>query len=364
MRWEHNEAMSGGTVGSDENADRAAQTYAALCRKLYDRRTGVFRQTVSRWGSSPDGIWPFANAWAATCAFAEIDARGRDDLDERLRGLLAYHRSHATLFETSGPLSFESHVTPPIGSGGDVYYDDNEWVALAMLHQHRLTGDGRLLTLAGRIFSFITSGWWQDERLVHPGGVRWAVPESKVTRNTCSTAPAIEIAVLLFELTRDSGLLDWATRAYGWMVETLRGNDDLFADRIDPNGTVHPERWSYNQGTMIGAGVLLHRATGEQRYLEDAERTAKASLRWLDQPDVINAQGPPLFAIYLRNLLLLPGLEPAGEELALARVYADRWWEGPGHRRDGVFERENVFVNPTAGMVTVYALLAGSTPQA
>ncbi len=351
------------TGGNKENADRAARTYEALCGKLLDRRTRVFRQTISRWGSSPEGLWPFANAWAATCAFAELDQRGRGDLDDRLTGLLAYHQSHAGLFETSGPLSFESHVTPPIGSGGDVYYDDNEWVALALLHQHRITRDARLGSLAARVFAFITSGWWQDERLAHPGGVRWAVPESKVTRNTCSTAPAAEIAALLYSQTRDPSHLDWAVRAYGWVVETLRGNDDLFADRIDQNGTVHPEKWSYNQGTMIGAGVLLHDATGEQRYLDDALRTANASLAWLGQPGVIDGQGPPFFSIYLRNLLLLPGFGLESDELALARSYADRWWDGPGHRDDGLFERDNAFVNPTAGMVTVFALLAGSPPH-
>ncbi|MGA8296788.1 MAG: glycoside hydrolase family 76 protein [Acidimicrobiales bacterium] len=349
--------------GHKANADRAARTYEALLDNLYDRRTRLFRRSLSRLESWPEGLWPFANAWTATCAFVDLDPSGRDDLDDRLSGLLAYHRSHAAVLESSGPLSFESHVTPPIGSGGDVYYDDNEWVALAMLHQQRITGDSHLVTLAERVFAFITTGWWQDERLALPGGVRWAVPESKMTRNACSTAPAIEIASLLYEKTRDPAYLDWARRAYGWMVETLRGNDDLFADRIDPNGTVHPERWSYNQGSMIGAGVVLHRVTGEQSYLDDAQRTAKASLSWLGKPGVIDAQGPPLFAIYLRNLLLLPGIGPESGELAVARSYADRWWEGPGHRRDSLFERENAFVNPTAGMVTVYAVLAGGSPH-
>lgn len=158
------------TASAQENADRAASTYEALCHKLYGRRSGVFRQTDHRWGSSPEGLWPFANAWAATCAFAELDPRGREDLDDRLRGLLAYHQSHQALFETSGPLSFESHVTPPLGSGGDVYYDDNEWVALALLHQHRITGDSRLITLAERVFAFVTSGWWQDrDSLIRAG---------------------------------------------------------------------------------------------------------------------------------------------------------------------------------------------------
>lgn len=351
---------------AEVNRERAARTYDGLRRHLFERRTDGFRQTVRRWGSTPETCWPFANAWAATCSFVALDPsdrKRRDDLDARLVGILAYHRAHAELMKQTEPLAFESRVTPPLGPGGDIYYDDNEWVALAILHQHQLTGDPELLGLAKRIFTFVSSGWWETGDLAHPGGVRWAVPTSMVTRNACSTAPAIEIAALLYEHTGDAGYLTWAERAYQWMVETLRRDDDLYSDRIEPDGTVHRSVWSYNQGTMIGAGVLLHRLSGDATYLDDALTTAAASLAWLQTPGVIDAQGPPLFAIFLRNLLQLPGWTPASDELAIAREYGERWWSGPGHRSDDVFERDHKFVNPTAGMITVYSLLAGAAPH-
>src|SRR3712207_9343388 len=42
--------------------------------------------------------------------------------------------------------------------------------------------------------------------------------------------------------------------------------------------SVHPGQWIYNQGVLIGASVLLHRATGSAEYLAEAERLAGAAL--------------------------------------------------------------------------------------
>lgn len=352
------------SAGADENAQRARHAYDALCHRLYDRPTRGFRRAPGRKGNSPEGLWPYANAWAATCAITEVDEGWEGDLEDRLAGLLAYHSDPEAALGSSGPLSFEPHVTPPFGLGGDPFYDDNGWVALALLHHARITGGSTLYELAERVFGFVASGWSQDPELSHPGGVRWAVPASKVTRNACSTAPAIEVAALLFQHSRDSLKLDWAVRAYRWMRDTLRGPDELYADRIEPDGIVHRQKWSYNQGAMIGAGALLHAATGEQQYLKDAQRTASASLGWLGSSGVVDTQRPPLFSIYLRNLLLLPGLTPSSDEIGVARSYAESWWNGPARRSDGLFQRGDDLVNPTAGMVMIYSLLAGSPPHA
>jgi hypothetical protein len=347
-----------------ENAQRAVLTYEALQRRLYDRRTRLYSETRVRWRRKPGTLWPFANTWWATCALAELpsgEARFRDDLVERLEGLFAYGRAHAGVLSGAGPIAFESRVTPPYGPGGDIYYDDNAWVGLALLRQHAITSDDRLPPLAERVFVYLVTGWSTDEHWAHSGGLGWAQPAWSKARNTCSNAPSAEVAVLLYRLTGDDSYLAWAARLYRWVRETLLRPDGLYADRIDPDGTIHEEAWSYNQGTMIGAALLLHEATGEQRYLDDARVTAQTSIDWLSRPDVMNAQGPPLFAIWLRNVLLLE--ERRDECLTIAESYAERTWRASGHRRDGVFVRGRDAVNPTAGMVTICSLLAGSPPH-
>jgi hypothetical protein len=348
------------------NAERATSTYEALQRHLYDRRTRSYRKAVHRWSGTPETLWPYANAWSATCALAGLESVGqryREDLGDRLEGVLAFTRDRSAALEGSGPVAFESRVAPPHGEGGETYYDDNAWVALAALHQHRITGDGRLLRLAERVFAFLASGWSEEERWAHAGGMRWASPTWSVTRNTCSTAPAAEVAALLHQSTGERSYLDWAVRAYEWTSETLGRPDGLYADRVEPDGTVHGELWSYNQGTTIGAALLLHESTGDQRYLDDAERTGAASVSWISRPEVHAGQGPPLVAIYLRNLLLLDQVAPDSTRAAFARSYAERMWDSPDHRRDGLFVREDSLLNPTAGMISILSLLAGSPPH-
>ena len=79
----------------------------------------------------------------------------------------------------------------------------------------------------------------------------------------------------------------------------------LFADLITPDGAVDRTIWSYNQGTVIGAGVLLHQATGDATYLARSRQVAEASLDRFGRASALATQPPAFVAIYLRNLLLI-----------------------------------------------------------
>ncbi len=131
------------------------------------------------------------------------------------RGLRSYGREPGILAGT-GSAGFESVVTPPLGSGGDRYYDDNAWLGLALVRHHELTGDPVLLRLAERVFPFVVSGWSTEASWEIPGGIRWKEPASNRSRNTCVNGPAAELAARLHEKTGDSAHLEWALRTYEW----------------------------------------------------------------------------------------------------------------------------------------------------
>jgi hypothetical protein len=348
---------------------RAELTFDALRRhSLYSRRRHLFgrrRRLVHR---DYEYLWPFANTWSAVATLASLSVpAGHDEarsfLPALLDGLTHYHRHQGDILREAEPVGFESVVVPPLGAGGDIYYDDNAWLGLALVQHHRLTGDALTLALARRLFSFILSGWSSQPDWVVPGGIRWKVPAVNRSRNTCSNAPTVELGVSLHLLGGDDETLDWAIRIYDWVRQALLGSDAAYADRIAPDGAREPTVWTYNQGTMIGAGVLLHRATGDPAYLDHAKATAAAALERFEVALLLE-QGAAFNAVFFRNLLVLDQVAPDGAYRAAASDYGDAMWRDRRNPRTGLFSGGPSFLNNTAPMLEIYALLAGAAPHA
>jgi hypothetical protein len=278
-------------------------------------------------------------------------------------GLAAYHRLHRAALSASGPVGFESLVVPPLGTGGDVFFDDNAWLGLALMRHHEINRDETTLALARRLFEFVTSGWSSDQSWSQPGGIRWKKPASNISRNTCSNGPVAQLAVLIHALTEDAAALEWSTRIYGWVRSALLGRDDLYVDQIAPDGTINRAIWSYNQGTMIGAGVLLHRVTGEQTYLVHALATAAASIARFSVPALVK-QDAAFNAVFFRNLFMLDRVAPNPAYRELAIAYGDEGWEHARDSSTGLFGGGKSLLNNSAPMIEIYALIAGAPPHA
>ena len=349
----------------ESNEERAFVTFDALCAP------GLFSKSTRLWGHrklwllrNNEALWPYADAWSAVCTLAVLG--GHTEVDALLRGFLqglrAYHRGHRSDLAGTDPIGFESVPPFPHGPGGDVFYDDNTWLGLAICHHHVLTGSDKAAGLSRRLLDFVLTGWSTNTAWSNPGGIRWKVPASNSSRNTCSNAPVAELAALVGMRDGDETKLDWAKRIYEWVHESLGSSGGLYLDQIAADGTVLPDIWSYNQGTMIGAGVLLHRATRKADYLTRARRTARAALQYFSL-DRLVGQGAAFNAVFFRNLLLLDGVSPDRAYRALAQEYGDRMWI---ERRDpltGLFIGGKSFLNDTAPMVQIYALLSGSAPH-
>ena len=86
-------------------------------------------------------------------------------------------------------------------------------------------------------------------------------------------------------------------------------------DHINRRGVVEPKLWSYNQGSMIGAGTLLYQATGNGAYLYQARQTAAAALAYFT-PQRLGEEIPFFASVYFRNLLYLDSVthDPPGPE--------------------------------------------------
>ena len=248
---------------------------------------------------------------------------------------------------------------PPLGPGGATYFDDNVWVGLDLIHAYLLTSNRSDLALAQDEFNFDVSGWDASTTGACPGGVFWEdVAGSQ--RNVTANGASAELGLELDQLTGDTSDLTFATRMYQWAVTCLRTTGGLYDDHVNADGTLNSTIWSYNQGVMVGAGVLLYKLTGTTTYLSQAEQTASAAVVYFGTGPTLINQGPAFNAIYFRDLLFLNSVAPDDGYANEAQSFGSSLWT-QRQVSTGLIEPQ-YGVNGTAPMVEIYSLLAGSPP--
>ena len=371
-------------------SERAARTYAAMQQHLYLKGARLYRESVP---GAPGGnplayLWPFEEAAKATLCMRglpEIGRRYPDDLEDVV-DRQAYWQPLRVAGIVRKP-SFASYPPLPLGHGGDTYFDDNTWVALDLVQAHRMRVAGLMggrevvLERARALFELVAAGWCRDPR-PYPGGVYWVDAAWNRDRGAAVTAGLAVLALHLHELTSpetvpDSVMesdaararyLDTALTAYHWLRDTLWIADGseaagLYHDKVLGDGAIDGSQWIYNQGVAIAAGVMLHRATGESTYLEQARVTADAALAWYGTREY--REQPAIFvAIFFRNLLQLSALTGEAAYRSAMQAYADGAWDNPAvHDHVTDLFRFDGAASPCtlldqAAMVQVYALLA------
>ena len=154
--------------------------------------------------------------------------------------------------------------------------DDAAWWGLTWASAYDLTGDQKYLDMSVTIAEYV-HGYWDPATC--GGGVWWDA--ERTYKNAVTNGLYVRLAAELHNridgdtvwLERAQTGWDWL-RASGMVNEDGLVNDGLTGDCRNNGGTV----WSYNQGLAIGAGLELHRATGDAAPLETAVRLADAAL--------------------------------------------------------------------------------------
>lgn len=328
------------------NQRRALAAYAAMQSAYYLPALGRYRSADA---------WPYSQAMAATISVAalpKMHQRLRADLIARLTGLQGY-ADHVD----PAPAGYVTQFAPP-PSGGVRFNDDNEWIGIELLRLYRLDRQAPLLNDAGQLLSMVDSQW-DGGAAVCPGGVPWQKLTLNGDRNTVSNATGAELGAQLYLTTGNATDLQWAVQMYDWTRGCLLAPNGLYADHVSSSGEIDPTQWTYNQGTMIGAGVMLYQATHNPAYLRQAETTAQAALatygpaQLADQPTNFNA-------IYIRNLLLLGGASGDPRYRRFAQYYADDAWANVRDPANNLFLSDpggGTQLLDQAAMTQVYALL-------
>lgn len=171
---------------------------------------------------------------------------------------------------------------------GDIFFDDNIWVARNMLFAYEVFDDKEYLKEAIRVTNFVYTGW-NDEI----GGLVWnenglgsGATEQELERGLSANACSIIVSAELYQITGDEKYLNWAPKFYEFCKKMQDSKSGMYYNGIHTiitpegnrsNGEVNKVLYSYNPGSMILADLLLYEVTGKDDYLVDAKLAAKAS---------------------------------------------------------------------------------------
>ena len=210
-------------------------------------------------------LWPYSGMMSGCVALykATGNKKYKKILEKRILPGMEQYWDNSRL-----PACYQSYPTK-YGQHGR-YYDDNIWIALDYCDYYQLTHKPASLEKTVALYQYIYSGW-SDEM---GGGIFWC-EQQKEAKHTCSNAPSTVLGVKLYRLTKDAKYLEKAKETYAWTKKHLCDpTDHLYWDNINLKGKVSKEKYAYNSGQMIQAGVLPYEETGDEQYLRDARQTA------------------------------------------------------------------------------------------
>jgi predicted alpha-1,6-mannanase (GH76 family) len=242
------------------------------------------------------------------------------------------------------------------------YYDDMEWMALALLRTYDATGREEYKEAVLVLWESIKTAW--NDHM--GGGMAWKKDQLDY-KNTPANAPASILASRLYQRFHRREDLAWAQKIYQYNKETLVDPQTGFVwDGINRLGDGKIDKdWEYTycQGVFIGAGIELYRITGNAQYLEDALKTTKASLERFVHPEdgMLPDEGKDdcgLFkGIYIRYLRELLNIRPELAEVKRMMFHnAETLWR-QGRNERGLISRN--WKDRPAGEVQLCAQLSG-----
>ena len=358
-------ASAGAPSHTQVDAAHAVTSYGALQKYLYvDDGSYLYHEQypVQPTDNKYSYEWPFSQAHVATLDLVGIGGATGASFGPALRDRSAgQERYWNAAGGTTGVPGYDSYAPAPYGGGGDMFYDDNEWVGLEKAQQFLMTGDRTALARARQIFALVVSGWDTDTTHADPGGVFWTQATWSHDRNTVSNMPGAELGLRLYQATHDRTYLDWAKRMYDWTNRNLLAPNGMYWDHVDLTGTVEKTQWSYNQGVPIGVDVLFYEVTHDQTYLQRAESVAQASYQYFVEQGNLSGQPPYFNSIYFKNLLLLESVTGGTKYRQAMQNYADTTWSTLRDPASGLFQfagNGETQAIEQAAMVQIYATLA------
>lgn len=184
-------------------------------------------------------------------------------------------------------------------------YDDIMWWVISLTRAYEISGSKNYLDTAVSGFQRV----WRDAYDTVNGGMWWDF--NKSGKNSCINFPTVIAAMQLYKITGDAAYLDKAKAVYNWGVTNLlnAGNGRVADNYV--NGNKGFSDYTYNQGTFIGASVMLYKALNDEAYLKNAKLAADYTQKSMcDVNGILPAEGDwneqgVLKAIFARYIMML-----------------------------------------------------------
>ena len=164
------------------------------------------------------------------------------------------------------------------------YYDDMEWMALALLRVYDATKEEFYKEQVLTLWESIKTAWNDSMG----GGMAWKKDQPDY-KNTPANAPASILASRLYQRFNRPDDYEWARRIYHWNKDNLVDPNTGFVwdgiNRLGDGKIDYDWEYTYCQGVFIGAAIELYRITGDMMYINDAIRTAEFALKRFVDPE-------------------------------------------------------------------------------
>jgi len=335
------------TAGAQDTYGTAAKKLRnAINLQFYIPEQGYYRENAEK---KPDEkpvsyLWPLC---ALIQADREEEALGNatGQVDKTLAVIKKY-------YDDRPPHPGYASYPPPLG-GGDRFYDDNQWIGIALMDAWFTEPRPEYLSISRSIYDFMMMA----SDTVGGGGLYWE--EGKPTKNTCSNGPGIILSLQLYKATGEKSFLDTGISLYNWVNQHLRDTEGLYWDNITyPSGKIDRRKFSYNTGTMMQSALYLYDITSDETYLHHAKLSAMAARAYF--------LSGPLFrddlwfnAVLLRALQHLLRYDSNPSYIDAFKGCVDNELKN-NQRPDGLFVRKGQAVNLVnqAGMLEILNRLA------
>jgi len=265
----------------------ADDAYAAFNKYFYNPNAKLYYNATDKSGIG--AIWTQAIYWDLA-----MDVYERKKSDAQMQMITDIYAGGAAQYDN---YNWNNTTTWFI-------YDDMMWWVTAMARANQLTGNAAYLQNSIAGFNRVWNGSYDPVS----GGMFWDFQHSG--KNACINYPTVIAAVRLYQITKDTTYLAKAKSVYAWAKANLFNTNGQVADHKIGNNPPGYEDYTYNQGTAIGAAVMLYKITNDAGYLADAKLAADYTKNNMCVDGILPAEGDfneqgVLKAIFAQYIMML-----------------------------------------------------------